>query len=151
MDKQLILFIAAGLIATLAAVFINIYLAGIVLILVITLAMSLFIMKDSRFLPDVSVKMREDAKGIVLTNKGTAEARSIHVALVPLNIEFDVPSIAVDAQHVHTLDTMFSEAKAVTTWESEQGEKFSRSTMLSALGNEEEDLLKPAFPLFKWK
>jgi hypothetical protein len=142
---------AAGLIVSLALALINVYLAGIALIIFIVLVMSLAIMRDSRFLPNVGVTLRDDAKGVVLVNRGSAPAYHIHLALVPLNIEFDVPSLAVDARYDHPLSDMISEAKAVITWENEQGEKFSHTARLSPLGSDEDEILKPMFPLFRWK
>ncbi len=151
MDSQVKLVLVAGIIISVILALIDIYLAGIVFIIAMVLTMSLHIMKDSRFLPDVVVSMNEDAKSIVVANRGTAPACNIHVALVPLNIEFDVRSLDVDTEYTHPLKEMISEAKSVVSWENEHGEKFSRTLRLSALGRDDEDLLKPVFPLFKWK
>jgi len=46
---------------------------------------------------------------------------------------------------------MISEAKAVITYQNEAGGKYSRTVMLSATAESEEDLLKPMIPLFGWK
>jgi len=37
------------------------------------------------------------------------------------------------------------------TFQNERGIRYSKTYMLNALGKGDEDLLKPTFPLFKWK
>jgi hypothetical protein len=46
---------------------------------------------------------------------------------------------------------MISEAKAAVTYQNSQGLAYSQTFRLSALGKSDDDLLKPVFPLFKWK
>jgi len=150
MDKKITAVIAAGILVTLILFLVNIYLAGIAFIILVALVMSLIIMQDTTFLPQVTVKLREDAKAIVITNAGNSPARGIHVALVPMDIEYDIESLAVDGSHEYPLVSMIEKVKAVVTYSNEKGQSFSASTMLSASG-EEFDPLKPMIPVFGWK
>jgi hypothetical protein len=150
MDKTTTAVIAAGLLFTVLLCFVSIYLAGIAFIILIAIVMSLMIMQDTTFLPQVDVKLREDAKAIVITNTGNSPALRIHVALIPLDIEYDIESLAVDGSHEYPLVSMIEKVKAVITFSNEKGQSFSTSTMLSASGDEFEPL-KPMFPVFGWK
>jgi hypothetical protein len=127
------------------------YLALIGTIIVIVFLMSITIMRTTSLLPDVTAHLTEDAKSVIVVNRGTAAAYRVHISIVPLNIEFDAPDLNEDASHTHMLGTMISEAKGVVTFENSSGQKFITTSQLSALGGGEEDLLKPLFPLFKWK
>ena len=150
MEKNVTILLIVGLIITLILAFINIYLAGIVVIILVTLLMSLMIMHDTTGIPDIAVHLRDDAKAILLTNKGNSRAVKIHGALVPQNIEFDIPSLDEDATYEFPLNIMVEEIKVAITYENEKGSPFSKTTMLSSL-EEEPDLLKPMIPVFKWK
>lgn len=150
MDRRISLVLAAGIMGTLLLVTVSIYLAGIAIIIVAAIVMSLLIMQDSAFLPQVDVRLREDAKAVVLVNKGNSPAEAIHVALVPLNIEYDVTSLAVDQSHEYALPSMIAEVKAVVTYANAKGRAFSLVRNLSATG-EAFDPLKPALPIFGWK
>jgi hypothetical protein len=150
MDKKTITVLAVGILVIVLLFFISIYLAGIAFIVLIAIVMSLMIMQDTTFLPQVSVRLREDAKAIVLKNTGNSPAKKIHVALVPINIEYDVDTLAVDASHEYPFASMIAEIKAVITYENEKGTPFSLSKKLSASG-EEYDPLKPMIPVFGWK
>jgi hypothetical protein len=150
MDKRTTAILAAGILVTLLLVFVDIYLAGIVFILLVVIVMSLMIMQDTTFLPQVNVRLREDAKAIVLTNGGNSPALRIHVALVPMNIEYDVDSLSVDESHEHPLPSMLAEVKVVVTYSNEKGQLYSHSQNLSASGDGFEPL-KPMFPMFGWK
>lgn len=150
MDKRITAVFAAGILVTLLLFFVSIYLAGIAFILFVVIVMSLMIMQDTTFLPQVDVRLREDAKAIVLTNGGNSTALKIHVALVPMNIEYDVDSLAVDASHEYPLSSMFAEVKVVVTFSNEKGQSYSHSQKLSASGDEFEPL-KPMIPVFGWK
>jgi hypothetical protein len=107
-------------------------------------------MQDTTGIPEIVTKLRDDAKAVLLTNKGNAKAVKIHAALVPVNIEFDIPVLKEEATHEIPLTTMVEEIKIVITYENEKGRLFSHSARLSAL-EEEPDLLKPIIPIFKWK
>jgi len=149
MDKTTAAVLAAGIILTVILFFVSTYLAGIAFILLVVIVMSLMIMQDSTFLPRVDVRLREDAKAIVLTNAGNSPALKIHVALVPMDIEYDIASLAVDESHEYPLSSMIAQVKAVVTFSNEKGQPFSDSHKLSA--SEEFEPLKPMFPLFGWK
>ena len=150
MDKTTTAVLAAGILVTLLFFFISIYLAGIAFIILIVIVMSLMILQDSTFLPQVDVQLREDAKAIVLTNTGNSPALRIHVALIPMNIEYDVESLAVDGSHEYLFASMIDKVKAVITFSNEKGQSFSASYILCAAGEEFEPL-KPMFPTFGWK
>jgi hypothetical protein len=150
MDKRTIAILVAGILVTLLLLFFDIYLAGIASILVVVIVMSLMIMQDTTSLPQIQVRIREDAKAIILTNSGNSPALTIHAALVPMNIEYDVASLAVDESHEYPLSSMLAEVKIVVTYANEKGEKFTQSQKISAAG-EEYDPLKPMIPVFGWK
>ena len=150
MDKTTTAVLAAGILVTLLLFFVSIYLAGIAFIILVAIVMSLMIMRDTTFLPQVDVRLREDAKAIVLTNAGNSPALKIHVALIPMNIEYDVASLAVDGSHEYPLSSMIADVKAVITFSNEKGQSFSYSHKLSASGEEFEPL-KPMIPIFGWK
>lgn len=150
MDKRTTAILAAGILITIILFFVSIYLAGIAFILFVVIVISLMILQDSTFLPQVDVRLREDAKAIVLTNGGNSPALKIHVALVPLDIEYDVASLAVDESHEYPFLTMLAEVKVVVTFMNEKGQPFSHSRVLSATGEEFEPL-KPMVPVFGWK
>jgi len=150
MEKNTKILLVLGALITIVLLFINIYLGGIVGVIFITLMMSLKIMHDTTGIPDIVATLKDDAKGIVLTNTGNARAEKIHVLLVPNNIEFDIPSLDVDSSYVFPLNAMIEEIKIVITWSNENERQFSGSAKLSVFG-EEPDLLKPMIPIFKWK
>jgi hypothetical protein len=150
MERNAKILLVAGLLITILLIFINIYLAGIVFILLITVLMSLQIMQDTSGIPDIAVHLRDDAKAILLINKGNARAVKIHGRLVPLNIEFETPALEVDTTFEYPLAAMVEEVKIAVTYQNENGRPFSTSAKLSAL-EEEPDLLKPMIPMFKWK
>jgi hypothetical protein len=150
MDRKLQILLVAGIIVTIAAILINIYLAGIIFVILVAIIMSLMIMQDTRCLPDIAAELKADAKGIIIRNSGNAIARKIHVALVPVNIEFDVPSLAADEVFEYALDTMINEVKVVIRFENELGNTLNRTFQLSSVGESYEPL-KPMIPLFGWK
>lgn len=149
MDRKIQILLVSGIVVTLIVFFINIYAAGIVFILFATIGMSMFIMKDSTVLPDVVAELKEDAKGIVIRNSGNSDAVKVHVALVPINIEFDIAVLAPDQINEYPLEKMIPEVKAVVTFENVMGDSYSRSYQLSASSGW--DPLKPMFPLFRLK
>lgn len=150
MDRKLQVMLVAGIIVTAIAAYISIYAGGIVLIIVIALVMSYLIMQDSTQLPDVVAEFNDEAKAIVIRNTGNAPAKLVHVAIVPENIEFDVPALAVEESHTHQLERMLEEVKVVVTFRNEADVPFTRSYRLSAFGDNFEPL-KPMIPLFRWK
>jgi len=150
MDKRIQIILVLGILITIASLFYDIYLAGIVGVIFIAIIMSLMIMQDTTGIPEVVAKLSEDAKSIVLINTGNARAEKIHVTLVPNNIEFDIASLDVDSAYEYSLGTMVQEIKIKITYSNENGRLFSSSKKLSVF-EEEPDLLKPLIPMFKWK
>jgi hypothetical protein len=151
MEKNHTIIVGAGVLVCALLFYIDIYLGATGVVVLIAIAMSFFIMEDAGVLPDVTIRLHDDAKRIIVTNRGTAPAYRIHITLVPLNIEFDIPELSVDATSERQLQEMISEAKAVVTFEDSKGSHYTRTTAISALGKNDDDLLKPMFPLFKWK
>lgn len=149
MDNKSKIVLAFGIIITLCLLLFNIYAAGIAFVLVITIVMSLQIMQDSVSRPDIVASLAEDAKSVIIKNSGNAPALNIHVALVPLNTEYDIKFLAADETHTHPLASMIQEAKVVVTFENEEKMAFTRSYPLSVSG--EYDPFKPMIPVFKWK
>jgi hypothetical protein len=151
MDKSQKIVLVVGLIIAVALIFFNIYIGLIALVILATLVMSFRIMNDSVQAPEIVAFLNEDAKSLVIKNVGNAAAHSIHVSVVPHNIEYDIASLEADTRNIHPFETMISEAKAVVRYKNQKGNEYSRSIHLSALGGDEDDILKPVFPLFKWK
>jgi hypothetical protein len=141
--------LVAGIVVSAFLALINIYIGGIAFILVLTLTMSLLIMRDTVALADVGVSLSGDAKHITVINRGNIEVHNIHVSLVPLDREFDLKMLAPDENREFGLDSMIKEAKAVVVFNTPSGETFRKSYILSSLGNGDDDLLKPMFPLFR--
>jgi hypothetical protein len=150
MNKNTKILLALGVSITIFLLFIDIYLAGIAGVILITILMSLRIMQDTTGIPEIVATLRDDAKAIILTNTGNARAEKIHVALVPLNIEFDISLLEAESTYEFSLNAMVEEIKIAITYQNENGRLFSSSSKLSAFG-EEPDLLKPMIPIFKWK
>jgi len=150
MDKRVLVILALGIIFTIVAAFLDMYLAGIVGVIFIAIIMSLMIMQDTSGIPDIVPKLSDDAKSIILTNTGNARAEKIHATLVPGNAEFDIASLDVDSVYEYALGSMVQEIKLKITWSNENGRLFSSSKKLSVF-DEEPDLLRPLIPMFKWK
>jgi len=150
MDKRIQIILVLGILITIASLFYDIYLAGIMGVIFIAIIMSLMIMQDTTGIPEVVAKLSEDAKSIVLINTGNARAEKIHVTLVPNNIEFDIASLDVDSAYEYSLGTMVQEIKIKITYSNENGRLFSSSKKLSVF-EEETDPLKPLIPMFRWK
>lgn len=123
----------------------------IITVILIAIAMSVHISAHSWNTPDISVRMADNAKEIILTNKGNAAALNIHVSLVPMNIEYSPPDIPPDGDHHHPLDSMLEQVKVVVTFENSLGSHYQKTALISSLGPDDDDILKPMFPLFKWK
>lgn len=147
MDKNQKIVLMVGGLAVLGLFFIEPFFALIALVFVIVTMMSLHIMEETGNFPFVAAELSENAREIVVTNTGTAKAQKIHVALVPLDIEFDVGLLEPDGEFRFGLASMLSEAKAVVTYENIEGREFQRSYPLTALGAGR-DLTEPMFPIF---
>jgi|WetSurMetagenome_2_1015567.scaffolds.fasta_scaffold684395_1 hypothetical protein len=151
MERKYIAYIIIPLLISVILMTVNLYLGLIVLVIAISLGMSIFIMQDSRYHPEIVARLTDEARGVEVRNRGNDAAMHIHVSIVPLDIEFDVPDLKEEAAYTYQHGSMISTAKAVVSYENEKGEEFSKIFPLSALGVDDDDLLKPMFPLFKWK
>ena len=150
MDKRIQVILVLGIIVTIISAFLDMYLAGIVGVIFIAIIMSLMIMQDTTGIPEVVVKLGDEAKSIILTNNGNARAENIHVTLIPSNREFDIASLDVDSVYEYFLGAMVQEIKIKITYSNENKRLFSSSKKLSVF-DEEPDLLRPLIPMFKWK
>ncbi len=152
MEKNQILLVVLGLVACGALYFlVDIYASLIGVVLVIALAMSFFIMQDSAMTPDVSVRVKEDGRGIVVRNRGNARAVSILLTLMPQEIKYHVPSLDEDAEKTLSSDLVIERTRVKAKYQNEQGRAYEKNMEISVFDKPEEDLLKPVFPLFKWK
>ncbi len=152
MEKNQILLVVLGLVACGALYFlVDIYASLIGVVLVIALAMSFFIMQDSAMTPDVSVRVKEDGRGIVVRNRGNARAVSILLTLMPQEIKYHIPSLDEDAEKTLSSDLVIERTRVKAKYQNEQGRAYEKNMEISVFDKPEEDLLKPVFPLFKWK
>ena len=147
MDKNQKIVLGMGALITLGLAFIDIFFALIALVIMLALLMSFRIMGDTNNYPLITADLSEDAREIIVTNTGTARAQNIRVALVPLDIDFEIASLDPDEESGFSLASMLVEAKAVVTYENDEGRQFTRSYPLTALGAGR-DLLEPVFPIF---
>jgi hypothetical protein len=148
--RNVVLLIATAI--TVLLFIMDIFYGAMAAIILAILFMSFRIMGETTHFPDVIAHLPENAKGILLENRGNESARGIHITLVPQNLEFDLPILEADATHNFALPQMIEGVKVILTYQNEIGQTFSRSFRLSPLKEEgEEDILKPAFPLFGWK
>jgi hypothetical protein len=150
MDKNTVVLVAAGLLITIVLFLVNIYIAGFFVIIFFVAVILRQIMEDSRDLPELVAELREDAKAVVIKNTWNSPAHHVHGTLVPLNIEFDIPSLDAEARYEHVLDAMTVSVKVLLKFENEEGTAFSRTYRLDA-NDAGFEPFKPAFPLFKWK
>ena len=150
MDKRIQVILVLGIIVTIISAFLDMYLAGIVGVIFIAIIMSLMIMQDTTGIPEVMVKLGDEAKSIILTNNGNARAENIHVTLIPSNVEFDIASLDVDSVYEYSLDAMVQEIKIKITYSNENKKLISSSKKLSTF-DEFPDIPTPLFPMFKWK
>ncbi len=139
------LVIIVGLIISALLGMVSIYFTGIGVIIVIALAMSFQIMQDSDRLTELAVVLSENAKVITVINRGNMMIRNIRVSIIPFDVEFRIPELAVDGRSTYQLQRMINEGKAVVEFEDINGRQYSKSFDLSALHNDD-DLLKPMMP-----
>jgi len=151
MERNYTIFLVVAGIITLLLFIVNFWFGLMAVIVLIALIMSVYIMQDTIGHPDVLAVLEDEAKSLGVRNRGNAPAFNIHVAVVPYNIEFDIPALQIEERYTHSLERMVEEAKVVVTFQNERGIRYSKTYMLNALGKGDEDLLKPTFPLFKWK
>ena len=148
-NHWILLCVAIGVTAIL--LFVNIYVAGTAAIIFIALLMSVWIMQDSQYHPDVAAILRNEAKSLELRNRGNATAYAIHVVVIPHDVELDIPVLGEEERYVYTFEKMVAEAKVVVTFRNEKNRSYKKTFLLTALGPGDDDLLKPMFPIFKWK
>jgi hypothetical protein len=141
--------LATGIVISAILALINIYVGGIVFILVIAIVMSMLIMRDTLTLAEVMIRLSADAKQISVVNTGNIEARDVHVSLVPIDREFDIERLAPDESREFGLESMIDEVKAVVVFKAGSGQTFRKSINLSSHGTGDDDILKPMFPLFR--
>jgi hypothetical protein len=151
MNRNYLILLASAFVITLILFLINFWFGLMAVIALVALIMSVWIMQDSLDHPDILAMLTNQAKNLEMRNRGNAEARDIHVAVIPLDIEFDIPALQIEERYTHSFGRMIDEAKVVVTFRNAKGIGYKKTYMLSALGRSDEDLLKPAFPIFKWK
>ncbi len=130
------------------------FLASIVVMIILAIGMTAYmtrIGKELGDIPELTAKLSPNAKNIIIRNSGNTSAMQIHVAVVPLDIEYDIADIPADDEYTYSLDAMIREAKVVITWKDTMGHTFSHESSISALGKGEDDLLTPMFPMFDVK
>lgn len=151
MERNYKILLGIALSVSIILLAINIYLGGAAIIIFAALLMSVWIMQDSRMHPDVTASLKNDARAVELKNKGNTPAYAIHVVIIPHDITFDIPLLKEDEKYLYAFEKMISDAKVVVSFESENKGRFSKTYLLSATGISDEDLLKPSFPMFRWK
>ncbi|SRR5512139_1127695 len=151
MNRNYLVILAVASIITLILFLVNFWFGLMALVVLIALGMSVYIMQDTLGHPDILAVLKDQAKNLELRNRGNAEAQNIHVAVIPYNVEFDIPALQIEERYTHDFGRMVDEAKVVVTFQNAKGVRYKKTYMLSALGRSDEDLLKPPFPLFKWK
>ena len=153
MKKYQITILAIAILCSCALLIVDIFVGATCFIIVGTLAMAFWMNNTGSEVtnrPELQGFLANDALGIVIRNDGEAEARSIHVSLVPHNIIFEVASLAADASYTYPLETMIADGKLVITYTSADGKPYELEREISYL-KDDEDLLKPMFPMFSWK
>lgn len=150
MERSLVIVVVLGLVAAAGLFVVSPYLSLIALVIACVVAMALAIGRDTRDLPDIEASLAEDARSIVLRNRGNAPALQVHVSVVPIGVETDLPSLAVEAIHAVPLPEQVTEVKGIVTYTNSRGQPFRRTTLLSAL-HPAEDPLRPAFGIFGYK
>jgi hypothetical protein len=151
MNRNYLVILAVAFIITLFLFLVNFWFGLMAIVGLIALGMSIYIMQDTLGHPDILAVLKDQAKNLELRNRGNAEAQNIHVAVIPYNVEFDIPALQIEERYTHDFGRMVDEAKVVVTFQNAEGVRYKKTYMLSALGRSDEDLLKPPFPLFKWK
>ena len=151
MERNYKILLGAALIVCVILLIFNIYIGGMAFIIFVVLLMSVWIMEDSRMHPNITASLNDDAKSVELKNNGNAPAYAIHIAIIPHEIEFEIPQLMEDEKYLYSFGKMITEAKVMVSFENEEKDRFSKAYFLSATGTSDEDLLKPAFPFFKWK
>ena len=150
MERSLVIVIVLGLAAAAGLLLVSPYLSLIALVITGIAVMALAIGRDARDLPDIQVSLAENARSIALRNTGNAPALEVHASLVPIDVEADLPTLAVEEIHEQPLPGQVAEVKVVVTFKNSKGQTFRRTALLSAL-HPESDPLRPAFGIFGYK
>lgn len=152
MRREPLIVIALGFAVCVAIyILVDIYASLIVAVLAVALAMSIFIMQDSLNKPNVVVFVEEGGRGIRVRNRGNARALSVEVSLAPQDLRFEIPELGEDRVVTFQVPTMAEKTKVDVRYRNEEGLSFAKTTVLLPGDVEDEDLLKPLFPLFGWK
>jgi hypothetical protein len=151
MDRNYLILLAGAGIITLILFLVNFWFGLIAAVVLVALLMSVYIMQDTIGHPDIVAVLKDQAKNLELRNRGNDEAHNIHVAVIPYNIEFDIPALQIEERYTHSFGSMVEEAKVVVTFQNAMGVGYKKTYMLRALERSDEDLLKPTFPMFRWK
>jgi hypothetical protein len=150
MERSLVIVVVLGLVAAAGLLLVSPYLSLIALVVAAVVAMALVIGRDARDFPDLEATLGDDARSVVLRNKGNAPAHQVHASFVPIGAELDLPALAVEATHEERLPQQVSELKVVVTYKNSKGQPFRRTELLSAL-HARDDPLRPPFAIFGWK
>lgn len=142
--------IVLGLVAAAGLFVVSPYLSLMALIIAGIVAMALAIGRDTRDFPDIEALFAEDARSVMLRNRGNAPAFQVHASFVPIGVEVDLPSLEVEAAHEQPLPEQVAEVKVVVTYRNSKGQPFHRTALLSAL-HAQDDPLRPTFAIFGWK
>jgi len=151
MQKNHMILLGAVLIVCLGLFILNLYAGLTGLVIFAALFMSVLIMEDTLGKPEILVTLSDESQSLGLRNRGNAAAYGVHVSVIPHNIDFDIPQLQVEERFSYPFETMIQQAKVLITYQNERGDRFSKTSMLSVFDVSDDDLLKPAFPLFKWK
>lgn len=152
MNNQILIISILGFCCTLiAAFFIDISAAGIILVIVLTILMGYAISADAarHRHPELFVSLSEDARTIRVENLGTAPATSVELTVIPGEVQHPLGDIQADEIRSIELPTMMEEGKAVISWIKKDGNRGRKIFRLSGY-EEETDPLRPVFPLFGW-
>ena len=127
MERNYKILLSAALIVTIILFIYDIYVGGMAFVIFIALLMSVWIMEDSRMHPDVHAILKDGAKAIELKNRGNASAFAIHAAIIPLDIEIDIPLLKEDEKYLYAFEKMISEVKVAVAVENENKERFTKT------------------------
>ncbi|HIH04578.1 MAG TPA: hypothetical protein HA263_12330 [Methanoregulaceae archaeon] len=150
MERSLVIVVVLGLVAAAGLFLVSPYLSLMALIITGVAVMALAIGRDASDLPDIEASLAEDARAVALRNNGNAPALQVHASFVPIGVEVDLPTLAVEAIHEEPLPEQVTEVKVVVTYRNSGGQAFRRTVLLSAL-RAQDDPLRPTFAIFGWK
>jgi phosphomannomutase len=150
MERSIAIVVVLSLAAAAGLFFVSVYLSLIALVVAAVVAATIAIGRDTYDLPDIQAALADDARAVLVRNSGNAPALQVHVSVVPLGLDFDIPSLAVEEVHEEPLPGQAAEVKVVVTFKNGAGHPFRRTALLSAL-RPDADPLRPPFAIFGWK